>query len=452
MSSSGLSPEVIEEILDLVSRRQDAMVRNLLPNLHPAEIADLLDALDSESRTFVFDCLPATVRSDVLVELDERHRGELVEAMAPSELSEIVQELDSDDAADFVGELDEDVQEAVLDRLDAEDAAEIRLLLAYEDDTAGGIMATEFVSAGPDDTVDDAIERIREAAPDMAHIHHVYVKESDGSLMGVVSLRDLLLSRKGAPLRNVVAEVPLSVPPELDQEEVARLVRQYDVIEVPVVDTAGRMIGRITVDDIVDVIEEEAERDLARITGTGDESAVTDSVLHATGRRLPWLLVGLVGGLLAAIVLSRFELSLKALVSLAFFVPVINAMGGNVAIQSASIAVRGLAVGPGAYRAIGRRVAKEFFVSVLNGAVCGVVLGGVVYLWLDSSGLALLVCLSLFAVILIATTVGATIPILLDRLRIDPALAAGPFVTTANDVLGIVIYLTLASWVLPHVN
>ncbi len=449
-----LSPDVIEELLELVERRHDALIRNILPDLHPSEIARMLDALDADARAYLFGLLKPEVASEVLLELDELHREKLLDEMAPKEITRIVKHLDSDDAADLVGELEEPVKTEVLGRLDREEADTLRTLLAYDEDSAGGIMASEFVGISPAAGVDDAIQMIRENAEKMEDIYTIYAVDDEGKLRGVVSLRALLLARRGARLESIMEEPELTVPPEMDQEDVALRVRQYDLVEVPVVDGEGRMLGVITVDDVVDVLEEEADEDLARMTGTGDESVVTDSVLHASRHRLPWLLVGLGGGILAAYFLSRFELSLdlREFISLAFFVPVIMAMGGNVAIQSSSIAVRSLALGESAYRVMGRRILKEFLVSLLNGLVCGGVLAIVAGFWLNARWLALLIGVALFAVILISTTVGAFVPVILHRMRIDPALATGPFVTTSNDVLGIVVYLSLARWLLPIVR
>jgi len=411
----------------------------------------MMDALDGESRAYLYELLDETVRSEVIVELDERHRGKLVEEMAPGEIRELVERLESDDAADLVGELDAPIRDEVLRDMDRSDAEELRTLLAYPEDTAGGIMAAEFLTLPPESSVEHAIDTMRKNAGELENIYNVFVAPDGGALEGRVVLRDLLIAPRGTPLTDLMKPAN-TLQPEMDQEEVACLFRNYDEIEMPVVNVAGRMLGVITIDDVVDVIEAEAEEDIARLSGTVDESAVTDSVLHATGRRLPWLVVGLVGGLLAAVVLSRYELSLREVVSLAFFVPVVNAMGGNVAIQSSAIAVRSLALGSGANRALGRRLFKEFLVSVLNGLVCGLILAVVVAFWLNTPWLAILVGVTLFAVILIATTVGAVVPVLLDRFKIDPALAAGPFVTTANDVLGVLVYLSLANAIIPHVR
>jgi magnesium transporter len=440
----------IDELLDLIEHRQDAMIRNILPDLHPADVADLLDSLGSDDRAYLFDVLSPAIASEVLPELDQRHREQLVEEMEPAEISEFVGQLSSDDAADIVGELEEPVRKQVLARLGREEAQELRSLLEYKEESAGGIMASEFLALGPTATVEDAIRSIRETAGEIPQVYFLYVLSDDRRLLGVVSLRSLLLARRGATLESLMAPPEVRVPPEMDQEEVARRFRQYDLVEVPVVDAESRMLGVITIDDIVDVIEEEAQEDVARMTGTVDESVVTASVLHAVGRRLPWLLVGLGGGLVSALVISRYEVNIRELVGLAFFVPVITAMGGNVAIQSSSIAVRALAMGEGAYRVMGRRILKEFLASLLNGFVCGAFLGFIAGVWLDAEWMAMLLGAALFAVIIVGTTVGAVVPVVLNRLRIDPALATGPFVTTTNDVLGIVVYLSLASWFLPR--
>ncbi len=449
-----LAPEVIDELLDLVERRHDAMIRNILPNLHFSEIARLLDALDTDDRDYLFDLLDPEVASEVLIELDDHTREDLLEDMPPEEISEYVEHLDSDDATDIIGELDEPVQEDVLERLDDEDAEAVRSLLVYDEESAGGIMASEFISLAPSSSVDEAIRTIRELVDEMPNLTAIYTVDETERLSGVVPLSALLLAKRGTILQGLMEPPELTVPPEMDQEEVARRVSQYDLVEVPVVDENKRMIGVITVDDVVDVMEEEADEDLARMTGTVAESVVADSVLHASGHRLPWLLLGLAGGILAAYIMSRFEnaLSLKEFVNLAFFIPVIMAMGGNVAIQSSSIAVRSLALGEGAYRAMGRRILKEFLVSLLNGLVCGGVLAIASGLWLGSFWLAILIGVALFCVILISTTIGALVPVILDRMKVDPAIGTGPFVTTSNDVLGIVVYLSLAHWLIPIIR
>jgi len=442
-----LSEDIVEEIEALLESRADALVQNLLPDLHPADLADLFDTLGSDNRTYLFGLLTPEQRSEVLLELDARHRGELVEDLAPREISQLVEHLDSDDAADLVGELEEPVRAAVLSQLEKSDADELRTLLAYPDDSAGGIMAQEFLSLDPATTVAQAVDAIRAAAEDIDP-HAVYVAAENRAFLGTVPLRSLLLSKAGTRLQEILTPAELVVPPEMDQEEVARLFKRYDALEVPVVDASGQMLGVITVDDVVDVIEEEAEEDMARLAGTGDEGPAMDSVLYATRRRLPWLLVGLAGGLLSALVLSRFEISLEALVSLAFFVPVITATGGNVAIQSSSITIRGLALGPTAYHAMGRRLFKEFVVSLLNGLACGAILGGVVAFWLRDPRFAVLIAGSIFSVIILATMLGSLVPIALNRVGIDPALAAGPFLTASNDIVGIIVYLSLAGLLL----
>jgi magnesium transporter len=438
-----LSQDIVQEIGVLVESRADALIQNLLPDLHPADLADLFDYLGSEDRAYVFGLLSSEQRSAVLLELDERRREELVDEMAPREITQLVEHLDSDDAADLVGELEEPVRTEVLSQLEKSDADELRTLLAYPDDSAGGIMAGEFLSLPPTTRVVEAVDAIRAAAEDIDP-YFVYVADEGSRLRGTVPLRALLLSKAGTTLEEILTPAELVIPPEMDQEEVARLFKRYDAVEAPVVDALGRMLGVITVDDVVDVIEEEAEEDIARLAGTGDESASMDSVLYATRRRLPWLLVGLLGGLLSALVLSRFEVSLRTLVSLAFFVPVITATGGNVAIQSSSITIRGLALGPTAYRAMGRRLFREFLVSLLNGLACGIILGGIVAAWLHEPMFAVLIAGSLFSVVLLATMLGSLVPILLNRVGIDPALAAGPFLTASNDIVGILVYLSLA--------
>ncbi len=413
-----------------------------------ADVAEAARHLDDAEIVALLKALPEEFSADVLVEVGDDIREDVLELLTPREIAEVVEEMDSDDAADVVSELEEEKAGEVVGLLDEEDRAEITQLLSYPEDSAGGIMQLEVVSVRRDRTVARAIEKIRIAFPDVREdFHFVFVTDEADRLVGKIPLPRLLISAADCDLRSLVDDDVHSVFAEMDQEDVAQIFRKYDLPSVPVVDHAGRLIGRITVDDILDVIQEEAAEDYSRLAGTDDEEFQEESVLRKATIRLPWLVAGLIGGVLSAIVLSQFEEDLKTIIALTFFVPVIMAMGGNVAMQSSAVMVRGLALGDVSSRDASRRLAREVGVSIITGSVCAALIFLAAWLWWGDIRLGIVVGGAMLCVILISTSVGAFVPLTLDRFRVDPALATGPFVTTSNDILGILIYLSLAGWV-----
>jgi len=382
----------------------------------------------------------------VLVELDESVQETLLKSLSEAEISRLLGDMESDDAADVVGSLDEEKAQKVLSTLDLESRREMRRLLAYDEDTAGGIMALEVAAVLETDDVSQAIHKIRELVEQegIKDIYNVFVVSEDGILLGELNLRQLILAQADTPVQELMNPEIISVPTSMDQEEVAAVVRKYDLVSLPVVDEYRRLMGRITVDDVVDVLAEEAEEDLSIIAGTGAEELWERSTFKVFRERIPWLFAALIGGLIAASVMHHFEATLLQMIALAFFVPVITAMGGNTGVQSSSIVVRGLATGEIALRDLLPRLWKEIRVALLNGLVLGAVLGGIVALWLKQPDLGLLIGSILLINICVATTLGASVPIVLKKFGVDPALAMGPFVTTANDILGLMIYLGLA--------
>ncbi|GJM43659.1 MAG: magnesium transporter MgtE [Gemmatimonadota bacterium] len=414
----------------------------------PADLAAACRHLQEDDIVELLKLLPEEISADVIVELGDDLREDILQRLTPKEIADVVEEMATDDAADVVSELEEAKAVEVVDLLEEEDRREIAVLLSYPEDSAGGIMRLEVVWVRSDRTAARAIEKIRELYGEVREdFYIVYVTDREGTLLGRIPLPRLILADPDARVTDVMEEIGQQAYAEQDQEEVAKIFRKYDLVSLPVVDRDQKLLGVITVDDIVDVIHEEAEEDYSRLAGTDEEEFQEESVLRKASLRLPWLVTGLVGGVLSAVVLSRFETSLRSVIALTFFVPVIMAMGGNVAIQSSAVMVRGLALGEINARDGMARLGRELGVSVITGAVCAILIFFAAWLWWNDIRLGIVVGGAMLAVILISTSVGAFVPLSLDRFRIDPALATGPFVTTSNDILGILIYLSLASWI-----
>jgi magnesium transporter len=416
-----------------------------LRGLHPADIAAALERLDAGTVRAVLAQLDTETAADVIIHLDENSLEDVLETLEPPEIADIATELESDDAADVIGALDAPKQAEVLSELEQDERREVEELLKYKDESAGGIMAAELAYVKQGSTVDDAIGVLRAAADDIEDIHNVYVTDASRRLIGVLPIRSLVLARPGTRIADIMNPDVVSVSTEMDQEQVAEVFRKYDVVAVPVVDPSGVLIGRITVDDIIDVIHEEADEDISRMAGTSEEELHEDSALKVSRIRLPWLVVGALGGLGSATVMNHFRLSLEKVLALAFFVPVITAMGGNVGLQTSTIIVRSMRSESGFGGETLRRLLREWRIAFTNAVILGVSIYLIVGLWLGDWRLATLVGGSLSAVILVAATLGTVMPFALRRLGIDPAVAQGPFVTTLNDVIGILVYLGLAS-------
>jgi magnesium transporter len=436
---------IVEDIEYLAQEKDAPMILNILVGNHPSDIADLLENLSEESRKFVFGLLDADNASDVIMEMDEATREDLIAELHHERISEIVDEMESDDATDLVAELPKDVAEKVLDSIDPEYSDDVKQLLRHEEDTAGGIMALEFVAVRQDESVDEAIREIRSKAEEVEVVYNVYVIDKDGILVGMLALNKLILAKSNEIIKNIMEEDVISVTTDMDQEHVANLFRRYDLVSVPVVDDRGRLIGRITIDDIVDVIQEEASEDIQKMAGLTDEEEIREtSAMRISMLRLPWLLVAFVGEMLSALVLSRFEASLREVFIAAIFIPLMMAMGGNSGMQAATIVVRGLALGELKPDETLKRLFKELRVSIINGVACGVLLFVVVTLF-GEPRFGVVLGTVMLVVILNASLVGATTPLALERFGVDPAIATGPFITTFNDVIGLFIYLGLVT-------
>ena len=437
---------LVDDLAALLESGQRGMVLNLVLDLYPADIARLLGHLPFGQAQKLFRWLPPEQGSDVLAELDSSFRSDLLEEVETPQLTALIDELDTDDAADVLADLDDEVAREVLPQL--EDEADLRELLGYGEETAGGIMAREYVVVQLDWTVADATEEVRRNAEHVEDVYVVYVTDEDGQLAGYVKLKQLLLSRATTRVKAIMEPDVISVTTGVDQEEVARIMERYDLVSLPVIDVDGRLVGRITIDDIVDVIRDEAEEDIQRMSGLSGAEAPTDTVLRITRGRLPWLMLGMVGAGLSGLVIGSFEDALEQAVVLAAFIPVVMAMAGNAGIQSSAIVVQGLASGDVWSSDVSRRLGKEVLVALINGLALSLSLAGFVLavgLGGDSVRLALTAALSLFIVILLATCIGTTVPLLLHRMHVDPAIATGPFITTSNDILGLAVFFLLAT-------
>ncbi len=438
--------ELRDNISDLIEGSADESLQLILADLHPADIAEIINHLSVNDALYIFKLLDSETAGEVLTETDENLREKILAKVEPEIITEIVDELDTDDATDIVSELPYSVAEHVLKNIDKEDSQDVRKLLKYPEDSAGGIMNSDFVFVYDTATIKDAIKVVRLNADDFEQIYHVYVLKTSGELLGIVELKSLLITPLKQNITSIMKEDLIYVSPEVDQEEVASLMEKYDLVALPVVDPDKAMLGRITIDDIVDVIHEEASEDMQKIAGLSEEEETGDSVFRISRIRLPWLVVALIMELVAAVLLSSYEEYIKEVVIATFFIPVVMAMGGSSGTQAAIVMVRAIGTGDLWLRDSFRKLGKEFFVGLINGIVCSIILMGSVKIFFTHEGVtfyfAFILSLSLLTIILFATLVGATIPVFMRKLGADPAIATGPFVTTANDILGLLIYLT----------
>jgi len=443
-----IDEKLIEDVKGYIQSEQRHSLMKLIDEMRPADVADLIEHLNPDERLYIFDLLKPEGAGEVLVEIEAPVQERILTGLDNQAISEIIQELDSDDAADLVGDLPAERAKEIIERVEDDVSAELEKLLPYRDDSAGGIMALEFVAVRADSTIQEAIDTIREKREEVENIYYLFVVDDFNRLVGVVSLKDLVLEPPERKISDVMNPEVIAVHADRDQEEVYHLVKKYDLVTIPVVDEHHRLVGRITHDDIIDVIEEEADEDISLMAGVSRQEIAEESTMKISRARLPWLIAGLLGGILAAAVINKFESSLEKILALSFFFPVIMAMGGNTGTQAATVAVRGLATGDISMVNIGKRLWMEMKVALINGIICGILLGLIVGFWLTDYGLGAVVAVSLILIVLNSGFIGAAVPLALKRLNIDPALATGPFVTTSNDILSLLIYLGLVTFFL----
>ncbi|GGI56039.1 magnesium transporter [Winogradskyella haliclonae] len=444
-----LTNELIENVKALIINNDDEALKRLLNEFHYADIAEILDELNFEDAIYIIKLLDSETTSDILTELDEDVREKILDNLSAKEIAEEVEELDTDDAADIIAELPEERQEAVISQIeDEEHKAEIQELLTYDEDTAGGLMAKELVKVYGTWTVAGCIRRIRGQAKDVSRVHSIYVVSKEEKLIGRLSLKDLITAKSDQRITDIAKENVDFVNVNDDAEDVAKVMAKYDLEAIPVVDDEQTLLGRITIDDIVDVLKEEAEKDYQLAAGITQDVDSDDSIIELTRARLPWLFLGLIGGVGAFIIMHYFEGSLpKEAFVLFLFTPLIAAMAGNVGVQSSAIIVQGLA-NDDVKGSINNRLIKEMLLATLNGIILSVFLFLFVFAWEQRFELALAISISLVAVIIIAGLIGTFIPLFLHKRGIDPAIATGPFITTSNDIFGIVIYLIISKLIL----
>ncbi|MFA8343143.1 MAG: magnesium transporter [Rhodothermaceae bacterium] len=437
--------ELIDNISNLIETGADKSILNIISDLHPADIAEIINHLHFDEAFFVFNLLDTETAGDVITEVDENLREKILEEIDPDKITTIIDELETDDATDIISELPEEIQDQVLDNIDSESSEDVKELLKYPEDTAGGKMSSDFVFLYKDATVRDAIHEVRKNADDFDNLFYIYILAQSEKLVGVVGLKSLLIHPRNTPITEVMEEDLLYVEANLDQEEVAVTMEKYDLVAIPVVDENKVMVGRITIDDIVEVISEEAEEDIQKIAGLSDEQESSDSVFRISKIRLPWLFIALALEVLAAFILDDWQGSLKnSFASAIAFIPVVMAMGGSTGTQAAIVMVRGLSSGDIWLTESLKKLSKEFAVALINGIVLGASLCVITTFFFDENlETSLVVGFSLLLVIFIATMMGAIVPLILKKFDIDPATATGPFVTTTNDILGLIIYLSI---------
>jgi magnesium transporter len=438
-------PEIFHDIRELIERKSTGPLLNILIDIHPVDIAYILNLLKKEERKYLFNLLPTEMASSVLIELDPPVIKQLFEGTSTKEISHLVDQMDSDDAADIISELPDELANRVLNQVTEEVSEEVKELLVYKEDTAGGIMALEYVAVNGKNSVNETIEHIRKAKEEIDIIHTIWVIDDHSVLLGKVHLANLLIAKGNSPISEIMNDDIQYVDTDRDQEEVANIFRKYDLVTLPVVNQSKQLVGQITIDDIIDVVDEEASEDLTIFAGAHDEKAREESFLKISWGRLPWLIVAFVGQLISAIVLASYQATLSQMFALIFFVPIIMAMGGNSGVQSSVIVIRGLATGDILLGTTRQRFLRELRVALFIGIIFAILITIIIGIWLESYALGIVIGLALNIVILQATLIGGFIPFILKRFNIDPALASGPFITTFNDILGLLIYLTIVT-------
>lgn len=444
-----LTKELIEKIESLIEESNDEELQSHLEEYHHADIAEILDELNMEDATYIIKLLDSEQTSEVLMEMDEDDREKILRNLDAKEIAGEIEEMDTDDAADIISELSEDIKSQVISNIkDEEHAKNIVELLKYDEDSAGGLMAKELIKVNENWSVTGCMTEMRNQAENVTRVHSIYVVDNKGKLKGRLSLKDLITAPSKAEIGDVYIRNVDYVDVHTAGEEVARVMQKYDLEAIPVVDEFGRLVGRITVDDIIDFIKEEADKDYQMAAGISEDVDTNATLAEMIRARLPWLILALLGGFVAVKVAGTFEPAMESFGVLFFFTPLIAAMAGNVGVQSSAIIVQGLANGT-LTGSVFQRLLKELGLSLLNGLILGVILFlGSHFLLGHSYIIGLTVSISLISVILLASFIGTFVPIILNKYKVDPALATGPFITTSNDICGLLIFFSIAKLIL----
>ena len=442
-----LTKDYIEQLKHIIEQKDDAQAQALIHDLYPADIAELYQELSLQEAIYLYLLMDGDKAADVLMELDEEDRHKLLKEL-PNELiaKRFVDNMETDDAVDLMRELDEDTQEEILSHIeDVEQAGDIVDLLKYDEDTAGGLMGTEMIVVNENWSMPKCIEEMRKQAEDMDEIYYVYVVDDDERLRGVLPLKKLITNPSVSKIKHVMKKDPIAVRDSDSIEEVTETIDKYDLVALPVIDSIGRLVGRITIDDVMDEVREQHERDYQLASGISQDVETSDNIFTQTAARLPWLLIGMIGGLGNSLILGGFEGNLATNPKMALFIPLIGGTGGNVGIQSSAIIVQGLANNSLKEEDVLSQVFKEAVVALINASTISLIVFIYNFFFLGDRAVAASVSLSLFAVVIFASIFGTIVPMTLDKLKIDPALATGPFITITNDIIGMMIYMFICS-------
>ncbi|MDL2231836.1 magnesium transporter [Porphyromonadaceae bacterium OttesenSCG-928-L07] len=451
MAQFELTQDFLRRIEDLIDADNKEGVQELIQNLHRVDIAEILDELNNTRAQFLFLLLDDITAGDVLAEIDEEERTKFLKSFPAETIAKrYIDNMDTDDAADIIGSMPEEQREEVLSHMDdVEQAGDIVDLLHYDEDTAGGLMAKELAAVNENWTVLICLRELSRQAENLDEIYNVYVVDDDNKLKGRLSVKKMIFSPTSTKINNLYYRDIISVKTDESAESVGHIMQKYDLVAIPVVDSIGRLVGRITIDDVVDVIREEAEKDYQLMSGISQEVDSSDSIWVQTRARLPWLIIALFGGMVSAYMISLYETEIALFPVTAMFIPVITAMGGNVGIQSSAIVVQGLASNTLKIKNGFKNIMKELGSALLNATICSSLIFGLTMLFgLESLAMPIAVSASLFIVIIFASIFGTAFPLLLNKIKIDPALATGPFITLTNDIIGLNIYLIIGRMIL----
>lgn len=433
------------QVTALIQKGDPVDFRDLFLTLHPGEQADLFIELEQPERQFVYRALRPEAFTDLFEKLELEDQEQFIQEMPRPYAVRVLNDMFSDNAADLMNELPDDFMNELFEQMDETEATEVKDLMRYPDDTAGAVMTTEFVVLKADKTVGETLEELRDLGPDAETIYYLYVIDASGRLVGVVSLRDLIVSRLDARIADIMGRRVVSANVLTDQEDLARTVQKYDLLALPVVDDEEKLLGIITVDDVMDVIERETTEDFEELSATKGSSDINMGPVEAAKKRAPWIISLMFLGMITASTIGGFEETLETIVLLAVFMPLVMGSAGNAATQSLVVTVRSIALGTINRKNVMKMVRREFGTGVILGVVCMIVIFGVITFLYDNAFIGIIVGISIFAALSVATIVGTLIPLLINRLKLDPAVASGPFITTLMDNLGLIIYFTVAT-------
>ena len=444
------TPEYLEHIRRIIHSDDKEQAVRELADLHPADIAELYQNLEIDEAEYLYRLLDDDTAADVLMELDEDDRLKLISDMPAEEIAKQIDHLDTDDAVDLIQQLDVDEREEILSHIDdVEQAGDIIDLLKYDEDTAGGLMGTEMIVVNENWSMPECIKEMRMQAEEVDEIYYIYVVDNDYKLRGIFPLKKMISHPSVSKIKHVMEVDPVSVKADTPIDDVALDFEKYDLVAMPVVDSIGRLLGQITVDDVIDRVRESSERDYQLASGISSDVDVDDTILAQTKARIPWLLIGIASGILASLILSGFEAQIQAVTALALFIPIIGGTGGNVGVQASAIVVQGLANGSLDVKEFSKQLGKEIVIGLLNATIITAVILVYNLIMLPSDlAVTLSVAVSLFIVVMFASLLGTVVPLTLEKLKINPALATGPFIQISNDILGLIIYVGISTWFL----